>query len=68
MTISEHHLPTGTRFDTPFESGCVVTEPPTAERWLGTGGFLALDSEGVECQFHVSMVEWVHRTSTKSAQ
>ena len=48
-------LPVGTRFDTEFETGCVVTIPPGDEE-LGAGNFLALDTEGVECLFHVQMI------------
>lgn len=40
-----------TVFDTPFESGCVALESPNE-----FGGFDAVDSEGVVCQFHVAMV------------
>ena len=36
----------GARFNTPFESGCVVTAAPDADGWL-----LALDSDGVECSY-----------------
>jgi hypothetical protein len=49
-------LAIGDTFNTPFEKGCVVTEEPD-ER----GQFLALDSDGVECSFHVKMVSLVGR-------
>lgn len=45
-----HPVP-GDRFGTEFESGCVATTAPDEN-----GDFLALDSDGVECLFHVSMV------------
>jgi len=42
----------GTVFDTPAESGCVaLTEPDE------NGDFNALDSDGVECQFNIVMVQ-----------
>lgn len=41
----------GDTFATPAESGCVVTGEPDAE-----GGFLALDSDGVECRFSLAMI------------
>jgi hypothetical protein len=49
-------LPIGTVFDTPAESGCVVTSLPDAD-----GNFLALDSDGVECSFSRVMVARVHQ-------
>lgn len=45
----------GVTFDTPFETGCVALEPPNSH-----GSFLALDSDGVECHFHIAMVEQTH--------
>ena len=44
-------LHTGAVFDTPFETGCVVTDVTEMPH-----SFLALDSEGVECQFNPVMV------------
>jgi hypothetical protein len=41
----------GDVFNTPFESGCIVTEEPDQ-----FGNFLALDHEGVECQYNMKMV------------
>ena len=41
----------GTRFATEVETGCIVTTAPD-----GDGGFLALDSDGVECLFHILAV------------
>lgn len=50
------HLEVGDRFDTPFESGCVVTQlPDPADPRTGTY-FLAMDSDGVECEFNTRMV------------
>ncbi len=46
-----HVLQVGTVFETPFEEGCVVTRPINH-----LGGFIALDSQGVSCQFHPDMV------------
>jgi hypothetical protein len=43
----------GDTFDTPFEKGCVVVEVYNDFR---KGSFLATDSDGVLCQFHVDMV------------
>lgn len=43
----------GAEFDTPFESGCKVAEDP---EWDGFGrSFTAYDSDGVLCQFSVTM-------------
>jgi hypothetical protein len=44
-------LTIGMMFDTAYEQGCVVVSLPDAQ-----GNFIALDSDGVECDFHVSMV------------
>lgn len=44
-------LKIGDRFDTPYEQGCTVTSLPDRD-----GNFLALDSEGVECQFDGRMI------------
>lgn len=44
-------LEPGTRFDTPFEAGCVVWSRPDAD-----GDFLAHDSDNVLCGFSVAMV------------
>jgi hypothetical protein len=52
-------LPIGTVFDTPFETGCVVTSLPDQ-----FGSFLALDSDGVECQFSPSMPIEIRQTVT----
>lgn len=41
----------GTRFDTPFEDGCVAVEVPD-----DLGNFVALDSDGIECLFFIDMV------------
>lgn len=46
----------GTVFDTPFEKGCVAQEVPNAG-----GGFVGIDSEGVECMFSVVMVVSTHQ-------
>lgn len=43
----------GDVFNTPFEAGCVVTDVRDLEDF---GVFLALDSDGVECQFSLEMV------------
>ena len=45
------NLKPGTIFATPFESGCIVVTEPNED-----GGFLALDSDKVECWFSVVMV------------
>jgi len=42
----------GTRFSTDFETGCVAIEEPDQ-----FGSFGALDSEGVECGFSLTMVK-----------
>lgn len=47
-------LAVGTTFDTSFESGCVVTS--ALESFGKASSFLALDSDGVECQFSTAMV------------
>lgn len=51
-------LEAGTKFDTQFEQGCIVTmTPEDFERTEGiVGFFLALDHEGVECQYSTQMV------------
>ena len=51
-------LEIGTVFNTPFETGCIVTSELTPFKNGRTTGssFLALDSEGVECQFSTNMV------------
>ena len=41
----------GDRFDTMFETGCTVSSLPDVD-----GNFLAIDSDGVVCVFHVDMV------------
>lgn len=48
----------GAVFDTPFESGCVALEEPDVD-----GNFLGRDSDGVECQFNVVMIERVEVVS-----
>jgi hypothetical protein len=48
-------LTTGTIFDTPFESGCTVTVSPL-DHDAATLNFIALDSDGVECEFDIRMV------------
>lgn len=50
------HLKVGDRFDTEFESGCVVTQEPDSADPRPGSYFLALDSEGVECEFWSAMV------------
>lgn len=50
-----NNLPVGAIFDTPFESGCVVTEKVNP-----FGTFAAKDSEGVECEYNIRMVKNVH--------
>lgn len=45
----------GDRFDTPFETGCVVTSE-IHDDGFETPYFMALDSEGVECSFIPAMV------------
>lgn len=47
-------LTIGTRFDTPHETECIVTEVPDMTH--PNLEFLARDSEGVECAFCVAMV------------
>jgi hypothetical protein len=47
----ETSLNVGDIFDTPFETGCVVTEPVDSD-----GNFVAIDSDGVECNYTVRMV------------
>jgi hypothetical protein len=49
--MNPHGISIGDTFDTPFERGCVVTTLPDA-----VGNFDALDSEGIECAFHVRMI------------
>ena len=53
-------LTIGTTFSTPFETGCTVTVPPCdySSNYPGRKNlaFLALDSEGVECEYIESMV------------
>lgn len=45
------HVPIGTTFDTDYEKGCVsMTEPDSH------GNFLAQDSDGVICSYHVLMI------------
>lgn len=57
----------GVRFDTQFETGCVVAEDPCVEQYAGPPrglpvyGFDAYDSEGVLCRFGTNMVTWIHR-------
>lgn len=51
LKLRPDELVVGTRFDTEFEQGCVVTGPMTEN-----GSFDAVDSDGVECQFNVLMV------------
>ena len=41
----------GQVFATTYESGCIVVTLPDSD-----GNFVALDSDGVECDFCVSMV------------
>lgn len=41
----------GTVFNTPFEKGCVAVSSPDQ-----FGGFVATDSDGVECSYSVAMV------------
>lgn len=48
----------GTEFDTPFERGCIVVTLPD-----GLGTFIALDSDGVECEFTLDMVACVRGES-----
>jgi len=49
--IDPAQLLPGTRFDTPFESGCVVWSRPDDD-----GEFLAHDSDNVLCAYNVVMV------------
>ena len=51
----QRHLKVGDRFDTPFESGCVVTQILADQDRPGTY-FLAIDPEGVECEYFTQMV------------
>lgn len=51
LKVWPHDLRVGTRFATEVETGCIVTAAPD-----GDGGFLALDSDGVECRFHILAV------------
>jgi hypothetical protein len=60
VLIDTEDLKVGTRFDTEFESYCVVTDPPDE-----LGNFLAIDSEGVECQYGIEMVEHIHRSGPR---
>jgi hypothetical protein len=57
IIIDRDALIIGTKFDTPYENDCIVTRAPDE-----SGNFMARDSDGIECEFHISMVEWVHRT------
>lgn len=41
----------GDTFSTLYEKRCIVITLPDSE-----GEFIALDSDGVECSFHVSMI------------
>ena len=50
-SCQRRRLPVGCKFDTRYESGCRVTR--TVDNY---GEFLALDSDGVECAYTVSMV------------
>jgi hypothetical protein len=40
-------------FDTLFEEGCIALTKPNAD---GTGNFIGLDSDRVECEFNVKMI------------
>lgn len=51
LKVWPQDLTVGRRFDTEFETGCVVTGSVEEN-----GNFLALDSGGVECQFNILMV------------
>jgi hypothetical protein len=53
--LGDEEIHVGTVFDTDFETGCVATTEPT--QW---GSFNAIDSDGVECTFSLSMVTEVH--------
>jgi hypothetical protein len=44
-------LRVGTLFETPFEVGCKSLTLPDAD-----GAFTALDSEGVECDYTITMI------------
>jgi hypothetical protein len=57
VIIDPDTLIIGVKFDTPFENDCIVIRPPDK-----SGNLLGRDSDGIKCEFHVSMVEWVHRT------
>jgi hypothetical protein len=48
------NMKVGDKFSTPFEKGCVVTKESDIY-----GNFLALDSDGIECQFNEVMIEEV---------
>jgi hypothetical protein len=50
--------PVGGLFDTIAERECVATSEPD-----DVGNFLAVDSEGVECEFTTQMIVRVHATS-----
>jgi hypothetical protein len=54
--MNELHI--GTRFDTPHEYDCLVTSLPDAD-----GSFTALDSDGVECYYHVAMISKVYESA-----
>lgn len=56
LKVWPHQLSVGTRFATELETGCQVTAAPDED-----GGFLALDSDGVECRFHVLAVVCIER-------
>jgi hypothetical protein len=47
-------LQPGTRFAAAAEGGCIALGAPD-----GRGGFVGLDSEGVECLFHVNMASQI---------
>ena len=47
----------GDTFDTPFESDCKALSEPDEY-----GGFDGLDSDGVRCLFHVSLITAVRIT------
>ena len=62
LKVWPHELTVGTRFATEAESGCLVTAAPDED-----GGFLALDSDGMQCRFHILAVVSIERSSPFSA-
>lgn len=49
--VAAENIERGTVFDTTFESGCIARTNPDRD-----GNFIALDSDGIDCRFNVTMV------------